>query len=104
MTERRRDARFTVARPVKLQCADTGRYLGGQTNNVSSSGVLLDVSHPSLLVAGQRMRLGVAWTKGQAVLAAEQLTDCTVVRSIGIGSIQRVALMFDHPQQLAATG
>ena len=103
MAERRRVARFPVSRPVKLRCSDSGRYVAGVTNNISSSGALLEVQHPSLLVAGQRMQMGIAWTKGQAVIPTEKMTDCTVVRSVGIGGVQRVALMFDHPQQLAAT-
>lgn len=103
MTERRRDARFPVARPVKLQCINTGRYVAGRTSNVSSSGALLELATPSLLVPGQRLKMGVAWTRGQTIIPAERMTECTVVRSMGLGGVQHVALVFDQPQQLAAT-
>ncbi len=103
-TERRRDARVAVCRPVKLQCVESGRYLAGRTDNLSASGALLQVYHPSLLVPGQRLRMGIAWTDRQAVLEADRLVDATVVRSRGHGGFQQVAVAFAHRQELAAAG
>jgi hypothetical protein len=102
--ERRRDARLAMARPVKLQCMQTGRYLAAQTQNLSSGGALLEIDQPSLLVAGQRLRVGVAWTSRQTVLHRDELAEATVVRSLAIGPRQSVAVCFDHRQELAVTG
>jgi hypothetical protein len=104
MAERRRDARIPIDRPVKLQCCVTGRYLRGRTDNLSSSGALLEIEHPSLLVPGQRLRVGIAWNRGQVVLEQDDLAEATVVRSLGHGESQRVAVRFTQRQTLAIAG
>jgi hypothetical protein len=101
--ERRREARMPLARPMKLRCVETGRYLAGQTSNLSASGALLEVRHPSLLVPGQRLQIGIAWGRGLAVIDSDQLAEATVVRSLALGSAQRVAVQFSHRQELALT-
>ena len=102
--EKRRDARIAMTHPIKVQCTQTGRYYTGITSNYSAGGALLEVAHPSLMVPGQRVKIGIAWNKRQAVLPAETMAEATVVRSLGLGATQRVALRFDHRQELAATG
>jgi c-di-GMP-binding flagellar brake protein YcgR len=102
--ERRREARTDITQPIKAQCLQTGRYLTGRTRNVSSAGALIEIDRPSLLVPGQRLALGIARTKQEVILAAAQLMPCTVVRSLGAGGTQRVAVQFDERQELAAAG
>lgn len=102
-SERRKDARIPLARPVKLRCVDTGRYLAGQTDNLSASGALLEVNHPSLLVPGQRLQVGIAWGRGQTVIDSGSLAEAIVVRSFGLGTTQRVAVHFSHRQEMALT-
>lgn len=103
LIERRRDARLAVERPIKLQCAQTGRYLSGRTSNLSASGALLEVDHPSLLVPGQRLRLGIAWDNQRAILESPALAQATVIRSSARGATQHVAVRFDQRQELAAS-
>jgi hypothetical protein len=91
-SERRRDARLEVRRPVKLHCAQTGRYWAGQTCNISPGGAMIQVAHPSLLVAG---------TNRQALLSAGDMVDATVVRSLGGGDAQYVAVRFAQRLPLA---
>ena len=100
--ERRRDPRLDVTRPVKLHCPDTGRYWAGRTCNLSPGGAMVEVAHPSLLVPGQAVQLGVAWTSRQTLLNANDLVDATVVRSLGDGAVQYVAVSFAHRLPLAA--
>jgi len=102
--ERRRDARLPLDRPVKVQCLHTGRYLAGHTFNLSASGALVEIEHPSLMIPGQRIKVGVAQTKQNVILQSEEMADATVVRSMGHRGRQTVAVMFDHRQELAATG
>jgi hypothetical protein len=92
--ERRRDPRLEVRHPVKLHCPQTGRYWAGQTCNISPGGAMVEVAHPSLLVAGQGLKLGVAWTNRQALLGPGDMVDATVVRSLGGGGVQYVAVRF----------
>ena len=101
--ERRSCARRPVAAPVKLRCVQTGRYLAGQTLNVSATGALMAVYHPSKLVHGQRLEVGIAWDPNSVVLQADQLFTATVVRSLAIDALQYVALRYDQPVELAAS-
>jgi hypothetical protein len=100
--ERRHDARLAVARPVRVECPQTGRRFSGRTRDVSASGAMLEVDHPCLLVPGQPLRLGIAWTARQTVLRREDLLDAVVVRSLGKGPMQTVAISFTRRIQLAA--
>jgi hypothetical protein len=101
-SDRRRDPRLEVRRPVKVHCLETGRYLAGTTCNLSPTGAMVEVAHPSLLVPGQRVRVGIAWTTRQTVLNNDDLVDATVVRSLGEGAAQFLAVRFAQRLQLAA--
>jgi hypothetical protein len=99
--ERRHDARLVAARPVRVECPQTGRRFSGRTRDVSAGGALLEVDHPCLLVPGQPLRLGIAWTARQTVLRREDLLEAVVVRSLGNGPKQTVAISFSQRLQLA---
>jgi len=102
--ERRCHARQRVCRPVKLCCVDTGRYLTGQTCNVSASGALLEISDPLLgLTNGQRIAVGIAWNRKLMVLDSEHLVNSTVVRSLNIAGSRCVAIRFVGQKQLASS-
>jgi len=98
--DRRADPRIAMTRPAKVQCVETGRYLPARTSNMSAGGALVEVDHPSLLVVGQKLRVGVAWTHQQAILSSKDMVDATVVRSMGFGKRQSVALSFSQKQQM----
>ncbi len=101
--DRRRAARTQAALPVKLQCVGTGKYAGGHTRNLSASGVLVEVDRPSLLAVGQLVRLGIAWTPRQTVIRSSDMTEGTVIRSLGLGRRNHVAIRFQQSVDLAAT-
>ena len=63
----------------------------------------MEIYHPSKLVRGQRMEVGIAWQPNTAVLESDQLVTATVVRSLAIGALQYVALRYDQPEELAAS-
>jgi len=102
-SDRRYSPRFPLERPVKIRCLNSGRYYGGKTCDVSSTGVMTQIETPSLLVPGQRVEVGIAEHSRQAILSADQMKQATVVRSLGLDGIQRVAVQFDQAQQLAAS-
>ena len=91
-------------RPVKIQCVETGRFLPGHTCDVSPGGAMIEVKHPSLLVPGQRVRVGISWTAQQMLLHADDMAEATVLRSLGQGGTQHVAIGFDQPQSLSMAG
>ena len=99
--ERRHDVRSAVSRPVKIRCRLTERYYSGVTSNVSQGGAMIDVDHPSQMVDGQRLEVGIAWTNRQMLLSGDELVVATVMRSIGLNGRQRVAVRFDQRQELA---
>ncbi len=101
--ERRQGARLNVARPVKVQCPNTGKYFSGRTGNISRCGVLLRMDGPGLWSVGQRVRVGVAWTEQTALLAAAAMSDGTVVRLSAMDQPHQMAVEFNAVQQLAAT-
>jgi len=79
-SDRRRDTRFALCRPVKLQHHDGGRYYGGRTHDCSAGGALLELDRPTALAVGQPVRLGIAWDQPQALLQRDAMIDAVVVR------------------------
>ena len=77
--------------------------MAGRTRDISASGAMLEVHLPSMLITGQRLEVGIAWQHRQALLGADELAKATVVRSLGMGGVQYVAIQFDEPMALAAT-
>ena len=98
--DRRQGRRHPISRPVKLRCLITGKYMVGRTCNISASGALLEIDQPSLLISGQRLAVGVAWTRQQSLLYKDDMTHATVIRSLGLGRIQHVAVQFDQAYAL----
>ena len=101
MQNRRTTDRATLARPVKIRCDATGRYFTGRTRDISAGGTLIEVDHPHRLVAGQQVRVGIAWRPAQAVLSANAMTPATVVRSLRLGDLSHVALRFHRALNVA---
>lgn len=105
--ERRGADRYPLANPVRLRCGRTGRYLAGRTVNVSTTGVLIDLSPGSRLTDAQPVDLCVT-PVGLATLRAEELRPATVVRCEDRPGGQRVAcrlreaLPESQPLRLAA--
>ncbi len=85
---------------MKLLAVDTGRFLSAKAQNISSTGMLLTVNNPSLLVPGQRVQVAVAWSSGQVVVRRQDMTEATVLRSLGHGGSQSVAVQFEQPMEL----
>ncbi len=78
--ERRDHERVNQARPCKLYLPATGSYVAGATANVSAGGALLEINRSETPGPGDRLFLGVARNRGQALLAAGEMTEAEVVR------------------------
>jgi len=101
--ERREDARTDVDKPVKVRCLRSGRYYPGRVCNLSAGGALVELAQPHRFAPGERLKLGIAWNRRQTVLDSHTLIDSVVTRSLGLGDRHRVAVRFEHRQELAAT-
>ncbi|MCX5660530.1 MAG: PilZ domain-containing protein [Planctomycetota bacterium] len=101
--ERRRDARRAAVRPIKVRVDGGGKYYAGQTADISSNGALLELAVPTALRPGQIIRVGISWTSHDVVLAGRSMIEATVVRSLGMNGLQRVAVTFAQRQELAAS-
>lgn len=100
--ERRRDPRIPAQHAVKLKCEQTGgKYIAGATDNVSNGGAMLKLDHPRLLVTGQTVLVGIVRNPTCGMLTAEDFVEATIVRSLGHGPTQHVAVRYDRPQRLA---
>lgn len=100
--DRRRSPRHEVLRPCKLYRHATCRYAAACTKNISGGGVLLDVESPRPIAVGERLDIGIAWTRS-AVLSGEALVPGVVVRVEDVGEDrQAVAVQFTSEIGLAA--
>ncbi len=100
--ERRHDHRYALDRPIKVQFDQTGgRYLPGQSVNISSGGIMLKVDYARHLQLGQEVRLAIANHPRQALLAADDAIAGTVVRCLGHSDTQHVAVRFHKPNLIA---
>ncbi len=100
--ERRRDPRIPANHPVKLKCEQTaGKYIAGTTDNVSDGGAMLMLDHTQLLVTGQTVQIGIVSSPVKGMLLTEDFVDATIVRSLGHGQTQHIAVRYDRPQRFA---
>lgn len=96
--ERRLSPRTPIHRPVKLQCAQTGRMIAGQSVNVSGNGLLIEFeSRPAMpkLADGQSVKVTLAWSSQQMLVKASNLQSAHVVRSWQKDGCCQVALRLD---------
>lgn len=100
--ERRRDPRISTHRPVKVKCEQTvGKYIAGTTDNISDGGAMLMLDYPRLLTKGQKIQIGIAAYPTTGMLLAEEFIEATIVRSLGHGETQHVAVRYERPQRFA---
>lgn len=100
--ERRRDPRISASHQVKLKCEQTaGKYIPGTTHDVSDGGALLMLDHPRLLTKGQKVQIGIYNDPTRGMLLSEQFVEATIVRSLGHGDTQHVAVRYARPQRFA---
>lgn len=98
--ERRLAPRVSVSKPCKVFRRNTQRYIGARTNDVSAGGALLEVHSPRAICAGERLDIGVAWSRSP-ILLEDALVEARVVRAGGFaGQRQSVAVVFGVPEVL----
>ena len=78
--ERRTHARVNLERPCKLYLPHVGKYVAGSTWNLSAGGVLLQLHLPAGVAPGDRLYVGIALKRRQAVLTAGEMIEAQVIR------------------------
>ncbi|MHC4216925.1 MAG: PilZ domain-containing protein [Planctomycetota bacterium] len=78
--ERRTHVRVKLERPCKLFLPSVGRYVSGSTWNLSAGGVLVQLDLPTGIAPGDRLFVGIALKRCQAVLPASEMLEAQVIR------------------------
>jgi hypothetical protein len=80
--ERREHQRVDLACPCKVYDPGSCKYVPGLTWNVSKSGVMLEVARPMELRPGDRLFVGMAMKRRQALLLSREMLPCEVIRVV----------------------
>ena len=80
--DRRESPRIALSRPCKVFNPRSGKYVGGSTCDVSSGGMLLRLDRPLAVEMGDRVYVGVAQKRRQALLRGDDMVETTVVRKL----------------------
>lgn len=98
--DRRLTPRINMSKPCKVFRRGTQRYLAARTNDVSAGGASLAIESPRAVSAGERLDVGVAWSRSPIVLE-DALVEARVIR-VGAFADNRqfVAVAFDVPEVL----
>lgn len=103
--ERRAHPRESLTRPCKLYVPRIGRYVSGQTSNLSEGGALVWLDRDGGLEPGDSIFLGVAMLRRQVVLTSSQMHEARVERVMRTTDEIGVAARYvvtDVPRRLAA--
>ncbi|MEM6749610.1 MAG: PilZ domain-containing protein [Planctomycetota bacterium] len=93
--ERRESPREPADLALRVRTA-TGASLAGRTVDLSASGAWARIDRPMRLQPGQRVDLQLAFEPGSADADLGESLHARVVRSLGFGEAQHVALAFDR--------
>ncbi len=100
--ERRLSARVQIERPCKVFRRGTQRYVSAVTRDVSATGALIELHTARAVVAGEKIDVGVAWSR-TPILLEDALMEAKVVRVFPMSEDrQAVAVAFEHVEELAA--
>ncbi|MDY7107496.1 MAG: PilZ domain-containing protein [Planctomycetota bacterium] len=80
--DRRQSPRVALRRPCKVFNPRSGRYVSGSTCDVSTGGMLIRLERPLNVEIGDRLYLGVAQKRRQALLRSTEMIEAEVVRSL----------------------
>ncbi|MHC5001538.1 MAG: PilZ domain-containing protein [Planctomycetota bacterium] len=101
--ERRQQPRIEYVRPCKVYDPRSRRYVAGSTWNVSRGGILVELKRPLPLVPGDRLFVGLATRRRDAVICRSEMLPGSVVRSAMTPNDHTVvALALGEPLELVA--
>jgi PilZ domain len=103
--DRRQHTRHPLTRPAKLFCPDSGRFLSGQTRNISAGGVLVEVEAPDSLCSGDDIQLTIAFGD-RFIVPMSELVAGSVIRTIASDDPTRtcLAIAYDNATETTPQG
>lgn len=102
--ERRQHGRISISRPAKIYDPRARKYISATTCDLSTHGLLLEISRPVTLRPGDEVFVGIAMNDRQGVLAQKELTEAVVVRAMQRAddhTTLAVKLVGEHEQETA---
>ena len=80
MPERRRGLRIRQSRPIKVFEPTLGRYFGGQTEDISSTGLRLELPLSTPILPGRRLEIHVGQnTSGESLAIRRQMIMARII-------------------------
>jgi hypothetical protein len=99
--EKRAATRQDIVRPCKVFDPRRGRYVSGITCNLSTDGALLLLDELVTLERGDRLYVGIAMKRRQALLLSNEMIESDVMRAAALeAGVTRVAVRFVVPCEL----
>jgi hypothetical protein len=97
--DRRIHPRIEYVRPCKIFSPSLQRYFLGTTQDLSSGGMLVQVSHLVDVRPGDALQIGVASKRREQLLRAVEMLRATVIRSMStVDDHTTFAVKFDQEQ------
>ncbi len=80
LPERRRGLRIRQARPIKVYEPSLGRYFGGQTEDISATGLRLELPLSTPVIPGRRLEIHVGQSGlGESLAVRRQMIMARVI-------------------------
>ncbi|MCB9848595.1 MAG: PilZ domain-containing protein [Phycisphaeraceae bacterium] len=100
--DRRQHVRHDLTRPAKLFCPASGRFLAGQTLNISAGGVLVEVDAPTEVASEDELQLTIGFGD-RFIVPMSELVPGKVVRTMASDdpSRMRIAIAYDDAGEMA---
>lgn len=100
--ERRRAPRSMVVKHCKVFHRRLARFVGGETSNVSNTGLLLRIDRARPVMVGDEVQVAVAWDQRIQMLPSHSLRSGRVVRVTPIDHHhQAIAVAFEDVHSCA---
>ena len=80
--DRRRHDRVMVNQPCKIHDPRSGKYIAGQTPDMSNGGLLVELPRVVSLNPGDEVHVGVALKRRQALLRCNEMIKAQVTRAL----------------------
>lgn len=97
--ERRSSARLPLVRPCKVFEPRGHRYISGCSRNVSAGGMLITLDRRLPLEIGDRLYVGLASSRRQALLRSDEMAEARVVRVLSREGETMLAVQFAHARE-----
>ncbi len=101
--DRRTHPRLALAQPCKIYDPHTGKYIAGSTQDISTTGALIEVPRLLGLKPGDTLHIGVALKRRQGLLKGAEMLKAAVMRAVQtVDDHTLLGLCFQEPHTAEA--